>query len=365
VLSLALAAVAGAAGAPEAASDLDAWRADVTAWIGGDDGRVLAWSQHAPAAVLRLRPRAARLAAEGPPAFMRAALRLHILAGHHAGLQGRTQLWQAHQSVLDALLAHLERTAAAQDAGGWRELRRAATLAKGYNLLMRGRPTPAKQAFDAQLARTPEDPDALLGLALSEELRATVAALLPERYIASDELIAAGTVPDHFFPARQTIAREVDGSLRNSRSALERALRAGAPPAPVHLRLGRLAAHEQLREKAEQAWRLALETARGDEACLAHLMLARAAEERRERGEALEHYRAAVAAAPHARSARLALSAALGRSGDRGGALRELQAVIEHDAVAGAGLDDPWLRYQFEPGDGPRRLFAALSEAPR
>ncbi len=362
VLGLWLCPQAAHAAPDDATRAREAWRQAVSAWVAGHDALVDAWAEAHPAALLRLRATAARLVDESPDELLREGVRLHLIAAHAAETLARQDVWQAHHDLLDKLVERgARRERAPAQVAAWRALWRQARLARAYDLLSRWRPTRAKQALDELLARLPDDGEALLALGFAETLRATVPTLERERYVIWDAAEGAWRAQQHDVTQRQADKR---GSLNAARRALRRALTVGAQAANAHLLLGRLAASEGDHDEAEREWRAALDDAQADEAALAHVYLARAAELRKAAPEALAHYRAAVAVAPHARAARLGLSAALGRAGERAEALLHVQAILALQSDPGDTRQDPWLRLQFQPGDGPRALFAALRGRP-
>jgi tetratricopeptide (TPR) repeat protein len=203
-----------------------------------------------------------------------------------------------------------------------------------------------------------DDPQTLLALAVAEELLAS----------APTPLVGLAA-QDPALAARLELRRRDAGtgaSLELERRALlessERHLRGALAHDPqlleAHVRLGRVLALRGRPEAARREWRDVLRVAQPDDpvAYLAHVFLGTQAWQVGEWTEAVAQFRGAIGAFPRAQSARLGLSFALRRSGDRPGAAREARAALGLDAA----MNDPWLRYHHEPRRGVAEMLQEL-----
>ena len=153
--------------------------------------------------------------------------------------------------------------------------------------------------------------------------------------------------------------------LRDAERYLRRALELNSEHAEAHLRLGRVLGITGRPGEAADRLRQALAlipTASADGPLLEYFgrLFLGDAEEALERSEAARaSYERAAALYPLAQSPRLAISALERRSGNRDGALREIQRVF--DLPARKGVDaDPWWTYHEAQGRHADALLAEL-----
>ena len=177
--------------------------------------------------------------------------------------------------------------------------------------------------------------------------------------------LASGWTGDVFDPStRQTQLNLVRGResrqrLERARSALRDAVAADPSLDPARLRLGLVAWRLGDARAARAAFETVLSQTRSrDTAFLAYLFRGRLDEDAGHFEDAARGYEAALSLDPGSQSARLALSHARLRLGDRAGARREVEAALAL-APRGAQLDAFWI-YPWGPAVGVEERLQAL-----
>jgi tetratricopeptide (TPR) repeat protein len=339
-----VAAAAAMAAAGMAGRDAAGYLALVARYRGGAPGVPEALAAWSPA---ELKPGVEQ--AKGDKACddtcRRGAALLHLEAAIEADLRGQGPTAAAHVAAGRELL---------EKARGGDDFRAQWLLAVGYHLLRMARFAEAEPILD-QAAKN-GSAEALVGLGAIWDFRSTLETLAPG---AARE---AAPIGSQSLPQFQALAQR-ERAVRKAEEEYRRALELRPDLVEAHLRLGSLLAR---RDKPDQARaELELAAAGGDAAVklLSHLFLGQLDEGKERYADAVAHYRAALAADPTSQAARLALSYALLRSGDRRAAA---QAVREVAAAGAASRDaaDAWVDYHLGPsrhlGDVTRALRAKV-----
>lgn len=343
----AAAAMRAAAAASAAGRDAAGYLALVERYRGGAPGApeaLAAWSPR------EMKPgvEQAKSGKDCDDACRRGAALLHLEAAVDADLRGQAQSAAAHVAAGRELL---------DKARGDEGFRAQWLLAVGYHLLGLARFAEAEPILE-EAAKT-GSAEALVGLGAIWDLRAAIETLAPG---AAREAAPIGSQALTQF---QIVAQR-ERSVRKAEDEYRRALKLRPDLAEAHLRLGRVLSR---RDKPDEA-RAELEAAAagGDSPVklLAHLFLGDLDEGQARYADAVAHYRAALAAEPSSQAARLALSYALLRAGDRRAAAQSVREVAGAGGGSGppdtqAGPGDGWLAYRL----GPSRHLDEVTRALR
>src|SRR5262245_19080318 len=148
--------------------------------------------------------------------------------------------------------------------------------------------------------------------------------------------------------------------LHQAESLFRRAIAANPAMSEAHVRYGRVLFQLERYADAISELHKALASIEDDEQrYYGEVFLGAAEAARRNVGAAREAYGRAAELRPQAQSPRIALSELARRSGDRGGALRQLQIVFDLPAI-GTELTDPWWRYYVVQARNADDLLEAL-----
>jgi VWFA-related protein len=329
----ALAARQPPAAAPRAPAE--AWLAAVEDYRRGERaaavGLVAAW----PA-------RRLRQAVDAPATRLEAAVMLHTdtaLFGPEASVAAGSE---AHLEIARSLVHLLERRPAGPSfARRW-------YLAVGYEQLRRWNSAGAKRFFREGLGRDARDAELRLGLGTVAELEASD----PSRDLRAGDAARLGRTEDYL--AQRSGERS---DLEMAEGEYRRALDSAPELAEARLRRGRVLVRLGRTDegRAEIQWVLA-HTQDTGLLYLARLFEGRLDEDAGRLEAAAASYRAAVGLDPLRQTGQLALGDALGRLGDRSGAVEAWRAA----ASATGRDDDAWWAYRFgRPAAG---LFETLRQ---
>jgi tetratricopeptide (TPR) repeat protein len=275
-------------------------------------------------------------------ACRRAAAVLHLDAAFAAEDRGDAQTATAHLAAGRQLL---EKTKDEAFRGQW-------LLAVGYQLLGAARLREAESVLDESAKAG--NPDALLALGAIWDFRSTLDSVPPG---TSFEATASGS---QALPQFQLKAFR-EQALGKAEDLYRRALKAKPGLAEAHLRLGRILLRRDKAEQAEPELTAAAASADPMVKVLSLLFLGEAAEKRGRLPDAIASYKAALAANPRSQAARMALSYAQVRSGDRGAGV----ATLREAATAAPAADEPmdgWLAYHLGPSRHLDEVVRAMRE---
>lgn len=256
-------------------------------------------------------------------ACRRAAAVLELEAALYQQERGQAQAAAAHVAAGRELLER----AKADDAfrGQW-------LLAVGYDLLRLARLAEAEPVLEESAKAG--SAEALVALGAIWDYRSLLKALPPGAALVAAPQGSQALPQFQLQAMRERAAGKAEEYYR-------RALKARPDLLDARLRLGRLLAHKDKPAEAEPELLAAAEVGDAGTQLLARLFLGDLAEAKGRLPEAIAQYRAALQLAPGSQAARLALSYALLRSGDRRAAGETLQKLT---AAQGSDMDG-WLAY--------------------
>ncbi len=275
----------------------------------------------------------------------RAAALLHLEAGLAAEDRGDATLASAHMVAGRQLL---EKTKDEAFRAQW-------MLAVGYELLGAARLREAEAALDESVKAG--NPEALLALGAIWDFRSTLDSIPPG---TSFQATASGS---QALPQFQLKAFR-EQSLGKAEDLYRRALKARPELTEARLRLGRILLRRDKPELAEPELTAAAASADPMVKVLALLFLGEASETRGRLPDAIASYKAALTANPRSQAARMALSYALARAGDRGAAA----ALVRDATTATPVTDEPmdgWLAYHLGPSRHLDDVVKAMREGVR
>ena len=330
-------AAASAGGRRDAAGYL----ALVGAYRAGDTAAAETLAGWTPAE-LKAGPEALRSGKDCDETCRRAAALLHLEAAVAANARGQAAAAAAQAAAGREILDRARGEAAFRSR--W-------LLALGYDLLGQARLAEAEPVFDesakAGLA------EAWLALGAIWDFRSTLETLAPGAAVEAAPIGSQGLT-------RFQLQAQRERALAKAEECYRRALRARPDLAEAHLRLGRVLARRDKTAEAEPE--LKAGAAQGDQLVqlLAQLFLGDLAQARGQLQPAIEHFRQALQLDPRSQAARLALSYAVLRSGNRAAAaqlVREAASTPQQDATM-----DGWLAYHLGPSRHLQDLMRSLRE---
>lgn len=306
--------------------------------------------------LVRARQQFVAAALSGPQA--RWAVLMHLTAGVRTSVEGRAELREAHFALAETLLPLAAPRDELAEAPERRALRRGVTLTVAYDRLRRQRAAEALPVLERALRLGEDaDPHTLLALGMAEELLASGPGPTFALAVRQPALAARLELRRRQVGTGASLELERQALLESSEHRFRDALAADASRLPeARVRLARVLALRGRRAAAERELeRVLREGVDAQVEYLARLLLGMEAARAGEWSRAIEQFRGAVVACPRAQSARLGLSLALRRGGDRRGARREADGALGLEPA-----DDPWLRYHHEPRRGVAKMLEEL-----